>query len=36
MKDSLDVTEWIRYAEMDYKAAKDMSILHRKIKLRTN
>ena len=33
MKDSLDVGEWIRYAQMDYDAAKNMSILHKPVPL---
>ena len=33
MKDSLDVAEWIRYAEMDYNAAKNMSVLHHPVPL---
>ena len=28
MSDSLNVNEWVRFAQMDYTAAKDMSILH--------
>ena len=30
---SLDVSEWIRYAQMDYNAAKNMSILHNPVPL---
>jgi len=33
MRDSLDVAKWVRYAEMDYKAAADMSILHHPVPL---
>jgi HEPN domain-containing protein len=33
MKDNLDVNEWIRYAQMDYDAAKNMSELHNPVPL---
>jgi len=33
MRDSLDVNEWLRFAQMDYDAAKDMSILHNPVPL---
>ena len=33
MRDSLDVNEWIRFAQMDYDAAKNMSELHSPIPL---
>jgi len=33
MKDSLDVNEWIRFAQMDYDAAKNIAILHNPVPL---
>jgi HEPN domain-containing protein len=33
MKDSLDVNEWIRFAQMDYDVAKNMSIMFHPIPL---
>lgn len=33
MKDSVDVNEWIRFAQMDFDAAKNMSVLHKPIPL---
>jgi HEPN domain-containing protein len=33
MNDNLDVSEWIRYAQMDYDAAKNMAILHNPVPL---
>jgi hypothetical protein len=33
MKDSLNANEWIRYAQMDYDAAKNISILHNPVPL---
>jgi HEPN domain-containing protein len=29
MKDSLNVNEWVRFAQMDFDAAKNMSVLHK-------
>ncbi|MCL2407087.1 MAG: HEPN domain-containing protein [Defluviitaleaceae bacterium] len=33
MTDSLDVNEWIRYAQMDYDAAKNMALLFNPVPL---
>ena len=33
MRDSLDINEWIRFAQMDYDAANNMAILHNPVPL---
>jgi HEPN domain-containing protein len=33
MKDSLDVSEWVRFAKMDYDTAKNISLLHHPVPL---
>ena len=33
MSDSLNINEWVRFAQMDYTAANDMSILHHPVPL---
>jgi len=33
MSDDLNINEWVRFAQMDYTAAKDMSVLHHPVPL---